>query len=268
MIKFNATKYYSQVISFFTVAIVFYPVLLSVPAHRLYTIFEEITLYKIYWLLPIMLLLYFVFVRFFEISWSILFDRPYVLRPKSTILSTLLYGVLALKRSNTPVLHKSLKIEATAFRLVLSAAFLSFIGSALLDTIIQIVRNQNLVAPAQITSISSFVAVLIALAIISPLLETIIMAAILEILTKVLKISPRNVTILSAAGWAAVHGMNNHPLQAFSMFWVFFILTALYFRSRGSFEWLASALILLASHSLNNFLALCFIAAKQTLLIQ
>jgi hypothetical protein len=251
------------VISALTIVLVALPVTLSLPLSHLGQAFDEKHLLPLAWSLPIMLLLHIVLARCLEIFWCILFDIEYAAAPLSRGVRTFLYGAIFRRSTHSPFAVTPKRIAAGIVLIAISAALLSFFGASSIDAVLQIATHRDLIAPAQITTWSSFLQVVFPLAIISPMIETVIMVAILEILVRSRKISERAIIIMSAAGWAILHGINNHPMQALSMFWLFFIFTTLYFRARQLSGWGLATIAVLFAHCLNNILALCLIAVKQ-----
>jgi len=85
---------------------------------------------------------------------------------------------------------------------------------------------------------------------ISPLLETMIMAAIIEI--GLLILPPLAVVILSSIGWGLAHSLAA-PAWGLVIWWPFLIFSTLYVTWRGEGRGKAIALVATV-HALNNFL--------------
>ena len=86
--------------------------------------------------------------------------------------------------------------------------------------------------------------------VISPLLETLIMALVIEI--GLLVLPPLPVVILSAIGWGFAHSLAA-PVWGLVIWWPFLIFSTLYVTWRGSGRGQAIAIVT-AVHALNNFL--------------
>ena len=86
--------------------------------------------------------------------------------------------------------------------------------------------------------------------VISPLLETLIMALVIEI--GLLVLPPLPVVILSAIGWGVAHSLAA-PVWGLVIWWPFLIFSTLYVTWRGSGRGQAIAIVT-AVHALNNFL--------------
>ena len=87
-----------------------------------------------------------------------------------------------------------------------------------------------------------------AVVVIAPVAETIVMAAVLELLVR--RVPPFPAILLSAAGWASVHSLQA-PTWGLVIWWPFLIFSALYvnWRTRDP-DW--ALLIPMAVHALNN----------------
>lgn len=116
------------------------------------------------------------------------------------------------------------------------ALFLSWIVAALLP---------GIAGPSFPTIDVRFAATLV---IIAPFLETLIMAAVIELL--LLIVPPRWAVILSAIGWGIAHSLSALA-WGLVIWWVFLIFSTLYVTWRGSGRALA-ILIVFAVHALNN----------------
>lgn len=88
------------------------------------------------------------------------------------------------------------------------------------------------------------------LVLVAPLIETLIMAAVLEVLVRVMP--ARWAVAASAIGWGAAHSLIA-PAWGLVIWWVFLILSALYVTWRKRGPGLALA-IPFAVHALNNLL--------------
>ena len=86
--------------------------------------------------------------------------------------------------------------------------------------------------------------------VISPLLETLIMALVIEI--GLLVLPPLPVVMLSAIGWGVAHSLAA-PIWGLVIWWPFLIFSTLYVTWRGSGRGQAIAIVT-AVHALNNFL--------------
>ena len=86
--------------------------------------------------------------------------------------------------------------------------------------------------------------------VISPLLETLIMALVIEI--GLLVLPPLPVVMLSAIGWGVAHSLAA-PVWGLVIWWPFLIFSTLYVTWRGSGRGQAIAIVT-AVHALNNFL--------------
>jgi len=90
----------------------------------------------------------------------------------------------------------------------------------------------------------------IAIVIISPLLETLIMAAVIEL--GLLFLPPLQMVILSSIGWGIAHSLSA-PAWGLVIWWPFLIFSTLYVTWRG--EGRGKALAIVASvHALNNLI--------------
>ncbi len=86
--------------------------------------------------------------------------------------------------------------------------------------------------------------------VISPLLETMIMAAVIEV--GLLILPPLAVVVLSSIGWGIAHSLAA-PAWGMVIWWPFLIFSTLYVTWRG--EGRAKAIAIVATvHALNNFL--------------
>ena len=86
--------------------------------------------------------------------------------------------------------------------------------------------------------------------VISPLLETMIMAVVIEV--GLLFLPPLAVVILSSIGWGIAHSLAA-PAWGLVIWWPFLIFSTLYVTWRGQGR--AKAILLVAAvHALNNFL--------------
>ena len=86
--------------------------------------------------------------------------------------------------------------------------------------------------------------------VISPLLETMIMAAVIEV--GLLILPPLAVVVLSSIGWGLAHSLAA-PAWGLIIWWPFLIFSTLYITWRS--EGRAKAILLVATvHALNNFL--------------
>jgi membrane protease YdiL (CAAX protease family) len=88
------------------------------------------------------------------------------------------------------------------------------------------------------------------LVLVAPLIETLIMAAVLEVLVRLMPARPA--VVVSAIGWGAAHSLIA-PAWGLVIWWVFLILSALYVTWRRRSLALAIA-IPFAVHALNNLL--------------
>lgn len=86
------------------------------------------------------------------------------------------------------------------------------------------------------------------LVIVAPLLETLIMAAVLEIL--LLGLPPKYAVIASSLGWGVAHSLAA-PAWGLVIWWPFLIFSTLYVTWRGEGRVLAIAIVF-AVHALNN----------------
>ena len=86
------------------------------------------------------------------------------------------------------------------------------------------------------------------LVIVAPLLETLIMAAVLEILLLVLP--PKYAVIASSLGWGIAHSLMA-PAWGLVIWWPFLIFSTLYVTWRGEGRALAIGIVF-AVHALNN----------------
>ena len=90
----------------------------------------------------------------------------------------------------------------------------------------------------------------VAIVIISPLLETMIMAAVIEV--GLLILPPLAVVVLSSIGWGIAHSLAA-PAWGLVIWWPFLIFSTLYVTWRGKGRLEAVALVATV-HALNNFL--------------
>lgn len=86
------------------------------------------------------------------------------------------------------------------------------------------------------------------LVVIAPLLETLIMAAVLEIL--LLALPPKWAVVVSSVGWGIAHSLIA-PSWGLVIWWPFLIFSTLYVTWRGQARTLAIAIVF-AVHALNN----------------
>ena len=91
-------------------------------------------------------------------------------------------------------------------------------------------------------------ATVILLVIVSPLIETLIMAAVLELLLRFLP--PTAAIILSAIGWGIAHSMVA-PAWGLVIWWPFLIFSTLYVTWSKRSVWMAVAIVF-AVHALQN----------------
>ena len=90
----------------------------------------------------------------------------------------------------------------------------------------------------------------VALVIISPLVETLIMAAVIEI--GLLALPPLPVVLLSSIGWGIAHSLSA-PTWGMVIWWPFLIFSTLYVTWRG--EGRVKAIAIVATvHALNNLI--------------
>ena len=89
---------------------------------------------------------------------------------------------------------------------------------------------------------------IIAIVIISPLLETMIMAAVIEV--GLLILPPLAVVVLSSIGWGIAHSLGA-PAWGLVIWWPFLIFSTLYVTWRGEGRVQAIAIVF-AVHALNN----------------
>ena len=87
------------------------------------------------------------------------------------------------------------------------------------------------------------------LVVIAPLLETLIMAAVLEILL-LLRLPPKYAVIVSSLGWGVAHSLAA-PAWGLVIWWPFLIFSTLYVTWRGEGRILAIGIVF-AVHALNN----------------
>ena len=84
----------------------------------------------------------------------------------------------------------------------------------------------------------------------APMLETLIMGAVLEVLRRIVGFAPA--VLLSAAGWGIAHSLSA-PAWGLVIWWPFLIFSTLYVTWRG--EGRGKALAIVASvHALNNLI--------------
>ena len=91
-------------------------------------------------------------------------------------------------------------------------------------------------------------ATVVLLVIVSPLIETLIMAAILELLLRFLP--PVAAIVLSAIGWGIAHSMVA-PAWGLVIWWPFLIFSTLYVTWSKRSIWMAVAIVF-AVHALQN----------------
>jgi membrane protease YdiL (CAAX protease family) len=96
------------------------------------------------------------------------------------------------------------------------------------------------------------------LVIFAPFFETLIMAAVLEVLRRFL--SPWAAALISGIGWGVAHSLQA-AAWGLVIWWVFLILSRLYLTWRERSIWLALA-IPFAVHALNNFLPALAVAFR------
>lgn len=156
-------------------------------------------------------------------------------------------------------------VELTPMRLALVAGLASFAGMTAIDGLMQIGIGRLILPPIAVEGPQVITGILLALVCLSPLLETAVMAAILEALRR-MGVPICMSAAVSTIAWATWHGYINHPAQAPSIAWGFWIFSMLYLRLRVSASFLRTAIIVAAAHAINNLLALLFALGKQSIL--
>jgi membrane protease YdiL (CAAX protease family) len=145
------------------------------------------------------------------------------------------------------------------------AALAGIGGMTAIDGVIQLVAGRLILPPVALHDPAILIGNFFALVVVSPLLETVVMAAFLEALVK-LRIPDCVAAIISATAWSAWHGYVNHPAQAPSILWIFWVLSILYLNLRRSAGVMRTSATAMLAHAMSNFLGFFLVLAKVWLL--
>lgn len=149
--------------------------------------------------------------------------------------------------------------------LILLCASAGFAGALAADGLVQLLSASLIMPSIALNTLPLVLGAALAFLVIAPATETLVMVLILEALRR-LGLSGRNAALVSAAAWSGWHAFVNHPLQAPSILWLFWVLGTLYVRSRSSMSPVRAGVLVAGAHAGNNALAICFILGKQSML--
>lgn len=182
----------------------------------------------------------------------------------SRVLDLAQYGLAGWWRE-----RKALRVPAMAAEpirsppvLALVAAALGLIGTQAIDGAIQVQLDRPIVAPQALITLAELVGAAILFVGVAPLLETLAMAVLLEPMRRWFA-RWRCLAATSAVIWGAWHAFVNHPLQFFSMTWLFWVLSRLYLGLRRQGGVVRAMGWTCVAHALNNLIALGLIVARQ-----
>ena len=144
-------------------------------------------------------------------------------------------------------------------------AVCGLLGTIAIDGAMQITLMRRTEVPINLLELGPFVGALVSFVIVSPPIETLIMAAILGLLSKV-RLHMEIVGVTSALLWGAWHGYINDPVQILSMIWLFWLLSRLYLFFRTKYSAIRSMAWVALAHALNNLGALLLLAAGRVVL--
>ena len=140
-------------------------------------------------------------------------------------------------------------------RAVLIAWLLCVAGSLFLSALSQLLVP-NMETP-QFPKVHPGV-LLFMLVIFAPVVETLIMAALLELMLR-LRVPPAIATLLSALGWGVAHSLQV-PMWGFVIWWPFLIFSTLYVTWSKRSIW-AAVLLVTTVHGLQNLLPALLVAS-------
>ena len=132
-------------------------------------------------------------------------------------------------------------------RYILSAWLMSAVGSALLGMLLWLTPAPTTESPLMH---ADPLTVLFGVVIVSPVLETILMAGVLLLLRRFL--APGWAAIVSALGWAVAHSLSS-PLWGLVVWWPFLIFSIAFLTWRPTGLWRAVGIVILI-HMLQNLL--------------
>ncbi|MEW6706254.1 MAG: CPBP family glutamic-type intramembrane protease [Pseudomonadota bacterium] len=148
------------------------------------------------------------------------------------------------------------------FSLVVLAGLLGALGALSADALIEIVTNSRIVAPEELNTWGKLVGAVVVFVVLSPLLETLVMAGLFRLLGKV-STDQILLSVVSALAWGLLHAATGHPAQFPSMVWLFWILSMLYLRLRSVHGFREAVTGTCLAHALNNAIALAVIVVGQ-----
>lgn len=168
---------------------------------------------------------------------------------------------------NTRPLLRIHSVTSQAGLVVFASAWTAFVGCAAVNGLIEYFGNQRILAPTDIRSLSSFGQTFLSLAILDPLIETVVVVVLCALLRKALA-SNTQVVFSGVALWSLLHGLLGVWWQVPSMAWLFLILIGTYCGLSGVWSVQKRFLTLYAVHALNNSLALGLILLRQIMRLQ
>lgn len=171
-------------------------------------------------------------------------------------------GVIWLPRS---AVQDAGQNTAPSFRSILKwMPVVTVSGALAFDGIMQVITGQRIVPPALLTNFSTLLGWCLFLGVFVPFLETLMMAATLEIGMRLLQYWIV-LAAISAALWGLLHAFQNHPAQFFSAAWMFFVWSGFYIKSRKAISFVRAVALSFAFHMMNNVISLFLIALSQGL---
>ncbi len=160
---------------------------------------------------------------------------------------------------------KRVSLRPTLKSTILVAAFIGVVGSVSIDSVLELVTHNRIVAPQNLGDWQTIIAATVFLVLFSPFVETLIMGATLEPFRRHWTGGPV-LPLVSGFAWGLVHAFANHPYQFFSMIWLFFVLSTLYVHTRNQHSFWKTFWVVCTAHAGNNFLALFLIILRQNFL--
>lgn len=152
----------------------------------------------------------------------------------------------------------------TLYKLAGIAVASAVVGVMAIDGTIQAVTGKRIFPPRQLDTTEVLFYAIVLLVILSPLVETLAMLITLELGRRVCG-SNLTLSLGSALVWGIWHGYANHPYQAPSMIWLFWIFSTLYLRSRSDgISRSAAYLWVTVVHGGNNLIALFLLVAASS----
>lgn len=172
-----------------------------------------------------------------------------------------MYGAFARRQTATDMEIRSTLSIGAAFLSVL-AGMLGAVGGASINSLVQIISGRNIVAPEILDSGPKIMAALVLFVVVSPLVETAVMAVVLRFGRRLCD-GPWRLSLFSAVGWGLLHAATGHVIHFFAMAWLFLILSILYLRLHERHGLWVAVIWTCVAHALNNMVALSLIMINQ-----